>query len=203
MSNVMRGFHAVSVFAALLFLQSCGSAPVKTVYVLGAPAAPVAGVASNAGKPTVELRPAAVPDYLDSTDLQTRDGRNEVKISQTGRWGERLSIGVTSAVEDELARRLPAISFERSDASGPASRTLLINVDAFDVRSDGHCVLVAHWTILGEDRRPAVSRRATIVTPVSSPSDAGAVAAMTAAVSQLAGDIAADLTRVAPKRAGS
>jgi uncharacterized lipoprotein YmbA len=157
-------------------------------------------MASETGRPIVELKTVTVPDYLDTLDIQLRDGQNALTISKTGRWGERLSVGVTRALEDDLTKRLPGIVIARSVPSGQPARALLITVDAFDIMPDGRCVLAARWSVLGIDRHGiAASERASIVTmvPISSGSmkDADVVAAMAAAVDQLADRVALTLSR--------
>ena len=75
-----------------LLLTCCGSDPVSRTYVLSPPVDPVARAVSEAGRPVLEVRRVSVPDYLDTTDIVSRDGRNELKVSSTGHWGERLSL---------------------------------------------------------------------------------------------------------------
>jgi uncharacterized lipoprotein YmbA len=157
-------------------------------------------MASEAGRPIVELKTVTVPDYLDTLDIQLRDGQNALNVSKTGRWGERLSVGVTRALQEDLAKRLSGTVIARSVPSGQPARTLLITVDAFDIMPDGRCVLTARWSVIGIDRYSiAASERASIVTivPVSSDGmkDADVVAAMAAAVDQLADRVALTLSR--------
>ena len=97
------------VLALLTILMGCASGPQAVTYVLSAPADPVAGVSGEIGRPVVELRNVTLPDYLDTSDIFVRDGRNELKSSQTGRWGERLSVGVTRALIVDLAKRMPDV----------------------------------------------------------------------------------------------
>jgi hypothetical protein len=185
--------------AGVLLLAGCAG-PAPRLYILGPPAPPVSGMTSEAGRPIVELKTVTVPDYLDTLDIQLRDGQNALKVSKTGRWGERLSIGVTRALEEDLTKRLPGLVIERSVASGPPARTLLVTVDGFDIMPDGRCVLTARWSVLGADRQGiAASERASVVTmvPIGSDGmkDADIVAAMAAAVGQLADRVAFTLSR--------
>jgi uncharacterized lipoprotein YmbA len=148
----------------------------------------------------VELRTVSLPDYLDTSEILARDGRNELKVSRTGQWAERLSVGVARALSASLARRLPGILMTRDALSSQTYRSLLVDVDAFDIRPDGHCVLTAHWSVLGVDRRTIeVSERGTFVTsaPVSGGgvADSAIVAAMQDAIEQLADHIATGLRR--------
>ena len=85
-------------------------------------------------------------------------------------------------------------------ARGAGARTLLVTVDGFDIMPDGRCVLTARWSVLGADRQGiAASERASVVTmvPIGSDGmkDADIVAAMAAAVGQLADRVAFTLSR--------
>jgi uncharacterized lipoprotein YmbA len=188
------------LLSVLLLVTGCASGPPPRVYVLGGPENPIPGTTSDAGRPVVTLRRVSLPDYLDTTDILLRDGRSEVKASPTGRWGERLSVGITRGLAEALTKRLPAVVIDQDSSVREPARTLLISIDAFDIEANSRCVLTAHWTILGEDRRNlAVGERATIVTSARRPEDVAAdsavVTAMADALDQLADHIAADLSR--------
>jgi uncharacterized lipoprotein YmbA len=194
------------MIAALLLLAGCAAPPLPRIYVLSTPTSPVADVVNEAGRPVVELPTVALPDYLDSTDILLRDGQNELKPSQTGRWGERLSLGITHALEVSLARRLPGVLVTHSAMPGQPAVSLLVNVEAFDVHPDGQCVLTARWMIPGDDGQAAtISQQGTFVTKAAGSagaagapaalSDAAIVSAMAAAVDQLADRIAMSLQR--------
>jgi uncharacterized protein len=183
-----------------MLLLGCSAGPPRRIYVLEGQENPIASVTSDAGRPVVELKSVLLPDYLDTTDMLLRDGQNELKISPTGRWGERLSIGVTRALGRALTKQLPGVVVDRSDTSRQPARTLLVNISAFDVWPDRRCILTARWTILGEDGRSlGAGERATIITSVAPSSngieDVAVVQAMDGALGQLADQIAADLTR--------
>lgn len=199
--------------AALLLLAGCAASPLPRTYVLGTPAPPDPGVINEAGRPVIELPTVALPDYLDSTDIVERNGQNELVPSTTGRWGERLSLGITHALAADLAQRLPGVLVTHSSMPGQPSVSLLVNVEAFDVHPDGQCVLIARWMIPGDDGQPAsIAQQGTFVTKAggvtgaataasasnaagaSAPlPDAAIVAAMAASVDQLADRIAISL----------
>jgi uncharacterized protein len=188
------------MIAAVIFLTGCAASPLPRTYVLGTPAEPVPGVVNEAGRPVIELPTVALPDYLDSTDILLRNGQNELTPSTTGRWGERLSLGITHALGVALARRLPGVLLTHTSMPGRASVTLLVNVEAFDVHPDGQCVLTARWMIAGESGQAAtISQQGTFVTKAAASSgplsDAAIVSAMAAAVDQLADRIAMSLPR--------
>jgi uncharacterized lipoprotein YmbA len=175
--------------AALMMLAACGSGPAIRTYVLSSPAAPIPRAVNEVGRPVLDIPRVSVPEYLDSTDMLVRDGQNEMKVSQTGRWGERLSIGVRDALAADLGRRLPRFMVVRTPEAGQSIR-LLVNVEAFEARSDGTCVLTARWSVAGGDGRTIVGdRRNTFITQVvrtaDGITDAAVAAAMAGALDQL------------------
>jgi uncharacterized lipoprotein YmbA len=189
--------------AAVSFLSACSTSPLPRTYVLGSPAAAEPGVVYEAGRRVIELPTVALPDYLDSTDILLRNGQNELTPSTTGRWGERLSLGITHALEAALAQRLPGAAVTHTGLPGQPSASLLVNVEAFDVHPDGQCVLTARWTIPGDNgQAAAISQQGTFVTQAARPagtsgplSDSAIVSAMAAAVDQLADRMAMSLRR--------
>jgi uncharacterized lipoprotein YmbA len=193
---VTRSFLAL---AAVMFLAGCAGSPLPRTYVLAAPAQPDPGVVNESGRRVIELPTVALPDYLDSSDIVVRNGQNELIPSKTGRWGERLSIGITQALEVDLARRVPGILVTHNGIPGQASASLLVNVEAFDVHPDGRCVLTARWMLPGDTGQSAtISQQGTFVTqaaasPGGALSDAAIVSAMAMAIDQLADRIAPSL----------
>ncbi|MGA3004637.1 MAG: PqiC family protein [Acetobacteraceae bacterium] len=187
--------------ASLILLAGCMASPLPRTYVLATPAEPDPGVINEAGRPMIELPTVALPDYLDSTDILVRNGQNELTPSTTGRWGERLSLGITHALEVALARQLPGVLVTHTSVPGQPSVSLLVNVEAFDVHPDGQCVLTARWMIPGDDGQPTtISQQGTFVTKAAvstsgPPTDAAIVSAMAASVDQLADRIAMSLRR--------
>ena len=195
----MRHLRASPALAvALLLLSGCGTFTLPNVYLLGDPRPEASGVSDEARMPHLELKTVSVPDYLDSTDIVRRKAPNEVVTSDKGRWGERLSIGVTHALAGDLARRLPNVVIENRGVYEP-SRRLLVDVERFDVGEDGVCTLTARWRLTGADGKvPAASEEGTFVQTATSPSDASVALAMTAAIGQLAGQIAITIQRSLP-----
>ncbi len=113
--------------------------------------------------------------------------------SATGRWGERVSVGITRALAVDLARRLPDVVIESRGRYEPARR-LLVDVERFEIGEDGLCTLTARWrlTSAGDTVQPD-SQRGTFIAPARLRTDADAATAMTSAIDQLAGQIAVTL----------
>jgi len=137
----------------LLCLAACSSTPPLRIYLLTPPlpsAAPATSPVLPVGR--IVMSRVRVPDYLDTTDILLRDGTREVKVSETGRWGERLSHGLTRALAADLGARLPG-ALDTFDPSS-TQRQVQVNVDALDLWPDGRCAMTATWTIVD----PAASR---------------------------------------------
>lgn len=158
-----------------------------------------------AERPVMQLQRVLIPDYLDTNDILLRMGAHEIHESTTGRFGERLSLGITHALRSDLASRLPLYTIALAQSAGGPARQILVNVDAFDVWPSGRCVLVADWTILDTDRRASLSvDRGTFATAATGghPGDGIIVSAMADAVRQLADHIAATVEAL-PTRAAA
>jgi uncharacterized lipoprotein YmbA len=183
----------VALASATLVLCGCGTFPLHRVYVLGDPNPSTPGVTDEAGRPHIELKTVTVPDYIDTTDITRRTASNEVTTSTTGRWGERVSIGVTRVLAIDLARRLPEVVIESRGAFEP-SRRLFVDVERFEISEDGRCTLSARWRLASSDGKiSSSSEQATFVESATSKTDAAAALAMTSAIDELSSEIAASV----------
>ena len=187
--------------ALFLIVAGCASGPESRIYVLTAPGQVAAVDAPDPEQPSVQLQPVLVPDYLDTTDLLLRSGPYEVKVSPTARWGERMSKGLTDALSAALTARLSQHLVTSDQDDGRSSRQILVDVSAFDLWPDGHCVLTASWTILeGHTHNNVFAGRDVFEVRAmgqGAVDDAALVAAMARAVGELADRIAKDVRRPA------
>lgn len=152
------------------------------------------------------VRRVLLPDYLDTTDITLRSGQHEVKASATGRWGERLSEGLTDALAADLAARLPQEDLpQQRPPQDFAIAQVLVTVEALDLWPDGRCVLAASWSIVDPDYPARVIKGSdTFTTPAAAAradsddsDDARRVAAVAQSIGRLADSIAAS-ARAAP-----
>jgi uncharacterized protein len=173
-------------------VAACISGPVPATYVLSH-AVDFTKDTESAGGPVVQLRRVLVPDYLDTTDMIERVDQYQLKSSSTGRWGERLSLGITHALGIDLAIRLPTNTVTFDHPADKSVKQILVSVDRFDVWRDGHCVLTANWSILETHSGAVLAEgRGNFVTVPArggSPGDGAIVAGMADAVSELADSI--------------
>jgi len=148
---------------------------------------------SSPPKPLLEVRRVLVPDYLDNADILMRLGSDEVKASSSGRWGERLSLGLTHAIGADLAARLPQYSIVQDGSSNP-QRQLRITITALDLWQNGRCVLSANWSLVDQDSRvPVTSGSGMFDSPsagdATSITDSRLVEAVARAIEKLADSI--------------
>jgi hypothetical protein len=183
-------------------VAGCISGRARQIYVLNdAVDIPIDNKAA-VGRTELQLERVLVPDYLDTTDILSRAGEHELHASSSGRWGERLSLGIMHALWADLAIRLPQDRVTPARAVEKSARQILVNVDAFDVWPNGHCVLAANWTILDTNRTVVLAAgRETFIVPSNrsgKPSDGAVVSAMAEALRQLADSIARGVNNQVP-----
>ena len=178
--------------AIAILVSACSSAgPPPGLYVLGDAARPKPELVSQRDDPIVEVKPVRVPDYLDTTDIFTRGPGGRIVASQSARWGERLSVGLTRAVATSLEARLPQLAVTTAPPLESPRWQLLIDIDTFEAQAGGQLVLTADWTLLKGRRGERLrEEKVSLVTPVGQGSDQAVVAAMNQQVDQLVDRIA-------------
>jgi uncharacterized lipoprotein YmbA len=181
--------------AVTMVLTGCGSSSTLRTYVLGDAPQPGLAIRAESGLPVVELRTVTVPDYLDSSDILRRVGPNEVAPSPTGRWGDRLSVGITGALAASLAKRLPN-EVITTTPTGEPGRRLLVDVESFEIAADGRCRLAARWWITGGGTQEVrASADGSFGEPADGIDDAAVAAAMSRAIDGLADRIVISLAK--------
>lgn len=175
------------MLAVSAMLAGCTSNPDQSVYIMPAPARINPGSQAAPGSVALKLRPVILPDYLDTTDLVTRTGHYDIAASRTGRWGERLSKGVTRSLAADLCNRLQA----HLVADGPAVQ-IEVMVSAFDV-TPAASVLAASWTVAwpGDGRAPLIGHGKFTHSVGAPGGDLAVVGAMAETVDALSDAIAA------------
>lgn len=190
-----------TVFVVSAGLAACSLAgPPPTEYVLGSPTAATTTTKSQTGLPVVQVLPVQLPDYLDTTDLLVRSG-SQIIPSPTGRWGERLSVGVTRDLVASIAARLPYLTVTASPPIDRPARQVLVDIVSYEATGDRRVILLARWTITDGTRQIVMdAQQVSIAVPVASSDDAVVVAAMSDALADGAAQIAAAIERNSPIR---
>ncbi len=187
----MRTLAIWLTLPTLLTLTACGGGPAESLFLLGHPAEAPVGAAP--GTPPLMVRTAIVPDYLDTGDIVRRGAGNQITVSTGGRWGERLSLGITDALAAALALRLPGRTVTTLAPTESGGLTLSLDVTAFEIGADGPCRFSARWKLVGAGASPDTGSEFSVAEDATPGDDASAAAAMTRAIDRLAATIATTL----------
>ena len=173
--------------------------PTKT-FILSVPASePTAPTPANA--PALRLRPIDVASYLRTRTLIVRRGENEIDFREYARWGEPLEQGIARVLREGLLERGAASSVQvvgsRADDT-EAKFEVMIRVLACEGDANGSVAFRAIWEIstIGDNSGNSVVARGDFRptdlhwTPRN---EATLAAALSRAVSGLAGELAAHL----------
>jgi uncharacterized lipoprotein YmbA len=186
------------IASAVLTLSplGCGlSGPPPAEYIIGTAPAPARVTTPLTGRPIIEVKPVHLPDYLDTRDLLVRSG-NQVVASRSGRWAERLSVGMTRALAASIAARLRGVDVTTAAPVEHPTLQVLVDVTAFEASANQEVVLVARWAIIdGTGRSTLISEQTALTEPVASIEDSAVVTAMSRAVEDLARAIATGIER--------
>lgn len=198
MTRIPRGAPRVIGLISIvgIVLMACGrGGPAPVTYVLGPLATAEDRVEPLGGRPLVELKPVLLPDYMDVSEIMVRHPGNVVAPSPTGRWGERLSVGVTRALALYLQRQLPGMVVVSSAAGTdqPVFQILVV-LEAFEAQADGRVVLVARWQLVNSaDHSVSAPERVSVTELAVNATDAAIAASINRAVEQISIPIAANI----------
>lgn len=157
----------------LVLLLSCCAAPPLTLYTLDSASRASEAVPLGRKPLVIAIARVSIPDELDTEDIVVRDG-NVLQRSSKGRWGSRLSLGITGRLTDRLAARRPnALVTDRPLTETPSYR-VQINIGRLDVSSAGVATLDADWLIVPRvPNAPTLRNRTHVVVsgPVATDQD--------------------------------
>lgn len=179
-------YRAAALLAALA-IGACASAPVGLVAL---PPAPALELRDPGAGPTVLLREATVPGYLDNFPVVVgRDG-SALVVSKNTEWAERPSAGVARVLRDALSRRLGAARvLIASDGRNPDA-DLTVEFLALDPQKTV-LHLDARWSFSCTTARGSRVGRSQFDVPLASATPAAVAAATTEALVRLADVLAA------------
>jgi uncharacterized lipoprotein YmbA len=144
-----------------------------------------------------------LPDYLDRSQIVTREGENRIVLAEQDRWGEPLRDGFARALRLDLASELGSgrvVVQARHDVDVVIS----VEVLRFERVATGVVELAARWGV--RDAKSGVQlldRESHIRLPVSSPQTDAAVASLSRALAAMSADIAQGVREVAPQVAAA
>jgi uncharacterized protein len=185
---------------ALLMSGCTFLSPVKDAsryYTLAAREAPAARQAG----PLVALAPVELPAYLDRNEVAVRVSDTELRYVPTERWAEPLEQNVTRVLTQNLGA---ALGSDR--VVSPATSIGLVPVPdywvevivvRFESATDGHAHLTARWAVRDSTRKVLRIRQSQHEQQATTATTEGGVQALSAALGDLAEEIATVLKELA------
>ena len=158
--------------------------------------AAVPGAPRRGGPAQVELRRPGLAGYLDRPEIVRSSSPYSLRVTGSERWGEPLGDLIARILAEDLAARLPGSSVFTSAGSitAEADATVEMDIQRFDADPSGQVVLLAQVAVSrGRTRASAATRVVRLAVQPAGPGTASLVAAMSAALGQLADALAAML----------
>lgn len=186
---------------ASLLLTACGSSPPARFFSLS-PSVPVSGPESETTV-ALGLGPIRMPEYLDRSQIVTRDSGQELKVDEFSRWAEPLSTAfhrIVAADVDNAVDGLVVVAFPwESAVRAVVDYRLLGDVTRFDADRGGRVILDVQWGIVEMESKDRVVRphRTRYEARAGSPDDPASVAAaMNEALAAFSRDVAGQMQAI-------
>jgi len=150
MRSDQKMLRHIFVVTLLLLVAACGSSPKTDFYMLNADHGALMQAANAATGPAVGVWKVMLPDYLDRSELVTRDNAYQIKMADFSWWAGNLENNMTVLIAAELSEGLlsnrvlvsPWESYRKHDYQ------LKIRVVRFDGALGGEVVLTGVWSLL-------------------------------------------------------
>ncbi len=187
---MMRSLSRRAVLLGLVGpLASCAS-PSPYLYTLEPPP----GAVRRGGPRVIELRSIGLARYLERSQIVRSSENYRLEVLSNDWWGEPLDAMIGRTLARALQRNACRVARCYRKTSGAISSepdaTLQVDVQRLDQDATGAVRLVAQFAVA---RRAGDTRGVTIEVPVHGTTTSDLVAAMSAAVGQLADRIGAAL----------
>ncbi len=186
---------------ASLLLTACGSSPPVRYFSLSPSVSTVSEEADDAA--ALGLGPVRIPDYLDRSQMVTRDSGQEIRVDEFSRWAEPMSTAfhrIVSADVDNSVDGLVVVAFPlESNIRGTMDYRLLGTVTRFDSDRSGRVILDIQWGILdtASEERLVAPQRTRYEARAGSPDDPASIAsAMNEALAEFSRDIASKMRTI-------
>jgi len=144
---------------------------------------------------SVEIGFIKMPAYLLRDSIAVRNGTNEIEYLENALWAERLDQSFQRALMADLYGSPPSDTIHSAETDRKkVIAKIFINVQQFDVDTEGHGTLIAQWRIAASDGNESLRSGQTSLarTGVFSRRDPAAIART---MSELTAEFSHELTR--------
>jgi uncharacterized lipoprotein YmbA len=188
--TVVRRPRSLAALVLAAALAACSS-PNPTLYTV----ASVDGSVRSGGPKVILLQQIGLARYLERSQIVRSSENYRLDVQSNDWWGEPLGAMLSRVLVDELSQRLPlsTVLSESGAVSSPADATVELNVRRLDVDAAGNLVLQAQTAVNFKGRQAPVLRSFRFSVSPQAPSVPAEVAAISAAVGQLADGLASVL----------
>ncbi|CAG0934081.1 hypothetical protein RHDC3_02799 [Rhodocyclaceae bacterium] len=191
--------------AGILFLGAvaalgagCGSTQPARMYTLSSlehqEAKPAAGQGAN--PVSVSVAPVEVPDYLDRSQIVTRDGNNGLKLAEFDRWGGSLGENISTVLVENLSALLTSdrvFAYPRLHPEKP-DFWVGVRILRLDCVPGDRVELKAQWVVsAGQEKQGVANGLSTYTEQVGDGRYETLVAAVSRTVGQLSREIAREI----------
>ncbi|MBH9970299.1 MULTISPECIES: membrane integrity-associated transporter subunit PqiC [Commensalibacter] len=160
----MNKFIALSSLSTLFILGGCSAPPLKyytfNENIINQSTNKITQYSETS--PTIIITPITVPDYLDTTDIVTRENSN-LHHSVNGRMSSVLSVAVTDYVTHLLSVKNPTLFITNQRQVGMPTSQILINISHLDVQNlgnqNGSAILEADWSIIPRNEHLPINKQ--------------------------------------------
>jgi uncharacterized lipoprotein YmbA len=184
------GYFRAAAFISVALATACSS-PNPALYTI----APVAGHPRGGGPKVVVLQSVSMARYLERPEIVRSSESYRLTVMSNDWWGEPLSAMLGRVLIEELSQRLPQSTV--LSGSGAVSvapdATIELNVQRLDEDAAGRLVLLAQASVEFKGHGTPVVRSFRFTEMPTAPGTPGEVAAISAAVGQLADGLASML----------
>jgi len=194
----------ITLAALVLFMISaCGSSPPARYFSLSPIDADYRQDPDDAV--ILGLGPLRIPDYLNRSQIVTRDAEAEMQVNEFSRWTEPLSIALPRIVStdiDNLLDNVVVIMFPYdAQIRSYVKYRLVGDINRFEADQSGLALLEVQWSIIDADGKMVVPVRRNRYQAQAAPGDNlnNVVSAMNDALSQFSRDVASKIEIVLAK----
>jgi uncharacterized lipoprotein YmbA len=181
--------------AGLVVLAGCfGSTAPARFYALTSmeqsPTGP--GPKSGLSGISVGIGPVKIADYLDRSDIVTRDTGNTVKFAEFDQWAGSFEDNFTNVLAENLGLLLHSeqIYVHPWPQAVPVKYQVALELMRFDGKPGGEACLIARWSVFGEEPKKLIAvKRSSIQEPTGGSGYEDLVAAESRALAKLSQEI--------------